>query len=85
MPLVCFKTMADRTPSTSNLNPSSESQFEKGESRKEYYAKRDASKVYLLAAFPRWRAFKDENNMKSDKDVAEFFLDAYVSTKSRLW
>ena len=48
-------------------------------SRKEYYAARDASKIYLHGVFPRWREFKEEHKIKTDKDVAEVLLDAYYS------
>ena len=75
--------MAERTPSTSSESnlPSSR---KKGASRKEYFANRDASKVYLFDIFPRWREFKKERNIRSDKDVAEMLLDAYQS-QIRLW
>ncbi|CAB3989580.1 Hypothetical predicted protein [Paramuricea clavata] len=73
--------MAERTPSTSGESnlPSSTSHRKKGASRKEYFANRDASKVYLLDIFPRWKEFKKERNIRSDKDVAEMLLDAYQS------
>ena len=65
--------MAEHTPSTlseSNL-PSSTSHRKKDASRKEYFANRDASKIYLYDIFPRWKEFKKERNIRSDKDVAE--------------
>ena len=52
-------------------------------SRKEYYAARDASKIYLHSVFPRWREFKEKNKVKTDKDVAEILLDAYYSKNDR--
>ncbi|XP_028402614.1 uncharacterized protein LOC114525455 [Dendronephthya gigantea] len=48
-------------------------------SRKEYYASRDASKVYLLGPFPRWRAFKEQHKLRTDKDVADMLLDSYLA------
>ncbi|XP_028418256.1 uncharacterized protein LOC114543497 isoform X1 [Dendronephthya gigantea] len=48
-------------------------------SRKEYYASRDASKVYLLGSFPRWRAFKEQHKLRTDKDVADMLLDSYLA------
>ena len=71
--------MAENTPSTSDLNPSTTSQQKKAADRKLYYANRDASKVYLFDLFPRWKALKDKKNLRSDKDVAQFLLDAYES------
>ncbi|CAB4027119.1 Hypothetical predicted protein [Paramuricea clavata] len=73
--------MAEHTPSTSSESnlPLSMSHWNKGASRKEYFANRDASKVYLFYIFPRWKEFKKERNIRSDKDVAEMLLDAYQS------
>ena len=68
--------MAENTPLATDLNPSFTSQRKKDADRKQYYANRDASKIYLFYLFPRWKAFKDE---KSDKDVAQLLLDAYES------
>ncbi|CAB4043855.1 Hypothetical predicted protein [Paramuricea clavata] len=48
-------------------------------SRKEYYANRDSSKIYLFDCFPRWRAFKEQHNLRTDKDVANMLLDGYVT------
>ena len=49
-------------------------------------AGRDATKACLLEAFDRWKVVKEENDLKSDKQVAEMLLDLYMkeSTK-RTW
>ena len=52
--------------------------------RKQYYANRDASKVYLFGAFARWRAFKEALNLRSDMDVANMLLDAYYGDMNKL-
>ena len=77
--IVYVLNMAENTLSTTDLNPSTTSQRKKGADRKEYYANRDASKIYLFDLFPRWKALKDEKNLRSDKDVAQLLLDAYES------
>ena len=66
--------MADPGASTSQGKLSS--RFDKG-SVKELQKKRNASRVCLYEAFERLRVFKDEHNLKSDKDVAEFLLNSY--------
>ena len=66
--------MADSGSSSSQGKPSS--RFDKG-SLKKLQKKRNASRVCLYEAFETWRVFKDENNLKSDKDVAEFLLNSY--------
>jgi hypothetical protein len=48
-------------------------------SRKEYFDRRNASRVYLLDSFPRWRAFKEENGIETDRDVANMLLDWYMA------
>ena len=66
--------MGDSGASSSQGNPSS--RFDKG-SLKKLQKKRNASRVCLYEAFERWRVFKDEHNLKSDKDLAEFLLNSY--------
>ena len=63
--------MADSQPSTSNPKPSSAA------TRRQYYTKRYATREYLLDALKTWKAVKIENNLKNDKEVAEFLLDVY--------
>ena len=72
--------------SSSSLNPVTTSKRTAGLKRKGYFAKRDATKVCLLEAFDRWKVVKEENDLKSDKQVAEMLLDLYMkeSTK-RTW
>ena len=48
------------------------------DSRKAQTKKRDATKVYLLDAFAQWRAFKSDNNFKSDREMASFLLESYA-------
>jgi hypothetical protein len=48
-------------------------------SRKEYFDRRNASRVYLLDSFPRWTAFKEENGIETDRDVANMLLDRYMA------
>ena len=48
-------------------------------SRKEYYVNRDASKVYLFDCFARWRSFKEERNLRTDRDVANILLNEYMA------
>ena len=70
-------------PSTSTASPlTAESETAKSK-RKQYFAKRDATKVCLLGAFDRWKAVKEENRLRSDQQVAEMLLDLYADTKSR--
>ena len=54
--------------------------------RKEYFARRDATRVCLLEANDRWKAVKEENNFNNDRQVAKMLLDFYAreSTK-KMW
>ena len=78
---VYISNMAESSaPSSSsgpNLNPCV-SCWGKMTDRKDYFANRDASKIYLYNIFGQWREFK------SKKNVAQLLLDAYQSqNKSR--
>ena len=73
------ESSAPSSSSGPNLNPRG-----KKTDRKDYFTNRDASKIYLYDVFGRWREFKSEKNLRSDKDVAQLLLDAYQSqNKSR--
>ena len=51
---------------------------DKRQKRKNYLAKRDATKVCLYEEqFARWRRLKDELGVKTDKEVAALLLDNY--------
>ena len=50
-------------------------QDDKIANRKDYKAKRDASRVALFDSFARWRAFKAKHDLKSDvKSSLRVFL-----------
>ena len=57
---------------------SSTASTDASDSRKAQTKKRDATKVYLLDAFAQWRAFKSDNNFKSDGEMASFLLESYA-------
>ena len=77
------ESSAPSSSSGPNLNPRVSRRGKKTD-RKDYFANRDASKIYLYDVFGRWREFKSEKNLRSDKDVAQLLLDAYQSqNKSR--
>ena len=73
---IVLGVMADSKAPSSKPNPNT-SRFGRSEARKEY-KKWNASRVCLFEAFERWRAFRDEHGLKTDKDVAGFLLDNYV-------
>ena len=54
-------------------------------SRKEYVANRDASKVYLFDCFARWRLFKDEHNLRTDRDVPNMLLNECMPRNVEVW
>ena len=75
-------------PKASSSNPSGSSANAATQSRREYYTRRDASKVYLFEVFPRWREFKKRYGLESDADVAQRLLDAFESaehSRQDLW
>ena len=75
-------------PKPSSSNPSSSgTNIEKKAGRKDYYARRDASRVYLFENFAPWREFKKKHGLKTDADVAEMLLENFDATKSSraLW
>ena len=76
--------MSDRDNSSLNPSSSGASASETGaESRKVYYAKRGATRVYLFEAFNRWRDLKEKHGLDTDSDVARMLLDAFdANTKS---
>ena len=77
------ESSAPSSSSGPNLNPRVSRRGKKTD-RKDYFANRHASKIYLYDVFGRWREFKSEKNLRSDKDVAQLLLDAYQSqNKSR--
>ncbi len=55
------------------------------ETRKEYVANRDASKVYLFDCFARWRSLKEERNLRTDRDVANMLLNEYMARNVEVW
>ena len=57
---------------------SSTASTDASDSRKAQTKKRDATKVYILDAFAQWRAFKSDNNFKSDGEMASFLLESYA-------
>ena len=70
--------MSDRDNSSLNPSSSCASASEKGtESRKEYYDKRGATRVYLFEAFNRWRDLKEKLGLGTDLEVARMLLDAF--------
>ena len=75
--------MADSSASTSHLNPSKTSERTLSELEKEPRKRKNACRVGLYGAFEKWRLFKDEMKLATDKDVAEFLLDSYYA-KNRL-
>lgn len=81
---VCIGAMADSSASTSHLSPSKTSRHNLSESGKEPRKRKNACRVGLYGAFEQWRSFKDEMNLKTDKDVAVFLLNSYYA-KNRLW
>jgi hypothetical protein len=76
--------MADSGASSSAKNPSNTKRRCRSDARKVYDKKRDASRIFLLDAFERWRAFKQEHNLKTDQNVADFLLDHYA-LRNTLW
>ena len=75
--------MADSSASTSHLNPSKTSERTLSELEKEPRKRKNVCRVGLYGAFEKWRLFKDEMKLATDKDVAKFFLDSYYA-KNRL-
>lgn len=63
--------MSDMKSASSNPSTSGKA------ARKEYYSRRDATKVYLFENFARWREFMEEKKVNSDSQVAEILLDFY--------
>ena len=57
--------------------------------RKEYHAKRDATKVCLLESYERWKEVKKKHNFTKDVEVANMLLDCYereISQRNReIW
>ncbi len=51
--------------------------------KRQYYIKRDASKVYLLDQHTRWRSLMDKLSLTSDKELASVLLDNYMAHKGR--
>ena len=76
--------MADSGASSSAKSPSNTKRRCRSDARKVYDKKRDASKVFLFDTFERWRAFKEERNLKTDQNVADFLLDNYAR-RNALW
>ena len=76
--------MSDKDNSSLNPSSSGASASEKRtESRKEYYAKRGATRVYLFESFNRRRGLKEKHGLGTDSDVARMLLDAFdANTKS---
>jgi hypothetical protein len=56
---------------------------DKAARKKQYYAERTASRIYLLDEHTRWRSFMDELSLKSDKELASVLLDNYMAHKGR--
>ena len=83
-PVVLQGVMADSGASCSGINPSNTKRRSKSEGRKIYEKKRDASRAFLFDAFERWRAFREEYNLKTDQNVANFLLD-YHARRNKLW
>ena len=73
---IVLGVMADSRASSFKPNPNT-SRFGRSEARKEYHKKRNASGVCLFEASER-RRFRDEHDLKTDKDVAEFLPGNYV-------
>ena len=70
--------MADRSrsqdlePSTSTANPSNTGHQNQPASRKEYFAKRYVSRVFLNDAIERWKHLKTQNGVKSEEEFVKF-------------
>ena len=75
--------MTDSSGSTSQLNPSKISERTLSELEQEPRKRKNTCRVGLYGAFEKWRLFKDEMKLKTDKDVAEFLIDSY-NAKNRL-
>ena len=59
------------------------SEEEKAARKKQYYAERNASRIYLLDEHTRWQSLMDELSLKSDKELASVLLDNYMAHKRR--
>jgi hypothetical protein len=55
-------------PSTSKANPSNAGRQNQPGNRKEHFAKRYATKMFLNDAIGQWNHFKTEAGIKSDED-----------------
>ena len=81
--------MADSRPSTSRAskaNPSNPGRRTQQEVRKEYFAKRYASKVFLNNAIGRWNQLKTEAAIETDEEFANTLLSLYeTSRRIQLW
>ncbi len=78
------EAMVDSSASSSAKNPSSTKCRCRSDARKVYDKKTDASKISLFDAFERRGAFKQEHNLKTDQNVADFLLDHYA-LRNTLW
>jgi hypothetical protein len=61
--------------------PSKSSKVAKETRRKPYYARRDATKIYLFEHFERWRMLLNELGLKIDKELAVVLLDNFCMTR----
>ena len=61
--------------------PSKSSKVAKETRRKPYYARRDATKIYLFEHFERWRTLLIELGLKTDKELAAALLDNFCMTR----
>ena len=75
----CSSTVRDEISSVISA-PTSE---EKKVFRKEYLAKKDATKVRLYEQFQRWRSLKEDLKLKTDKELAEVLLNNFAQNSAR--
>ena len=75
----CSSTVCDEISSVISA-PTSE---EKKVFRKEYLAKKDATKVRLYEQFQRWRSLKEDLKLKTDKELAEVLLNNFAQNSAR--
>ena len=55
--------LPDLTYCSTTANPSAAESETAKSKQKQYFTKRDATKVYLLCTFDRWKAVKEENRL----------------------
>ena len=75
----CSSTVRDEISSVISA-PTSE---EKKVIRKEYLAKKDATKICLYEQFPQWCSLKEDLKLKINKELAEVFLNNFAQNSVR--